>query len=91
MAAWTKAAAGAVIISGQLEVFKSEMCLGFISSYYYYHPYAASGEMEAWGGAVPWPDQSSQKKQGSLNPGLQSRCPPWNLHCSSVLLLGSSA
>lgn len=30
MAAWTKAAAGAVIISGQLEVFKSKMCLGFI-------------------------------------------------------------
>ena len=70
-----KAAAGAVIISGQLEVFKSKMCLGFISSYYYY-PLAASGETEAWGRAVSWPDQSSQKKQGSLDPGLQSRCPP---------------
>ena len=49
MAAWTKAAAGAVIISGQSEVFKSEMCLGFISSYYYY-PHAASGETKAQGG-----------------------------------------
>ena len=48
MAAWTKAAAGAVIISGQSEVFKGEMCLGFISSYYY--PHAASGETKAQGG-----------------------------------------